>query len=52
MDIVDASTERLVPPSMDAVVAFGTAAAVVATVGMALIVVIAVVAGVMRRWHR
>ena len=52
MDVVSGSTDRIVPSSMDGILAFGIGAAVVAAIGIGLIVVIAVVAGVMRRWHR
>jgi hypothetical protein len=44
--------QRIAPSSMDVIVLFGLAAAAVTAVGAMTILVIAIVAGVMRRWHR
>jgi hypothetical protein len=44
--------QTIVPSSMDGVVLLGLAAAAVTAAGTVTIVVIAIVAGVMRRWHR
>ncbi|HEX2767049.1 MAG TPA: hypothetical protein VHR55_10505 [Candidatus Limnocylindria bacterium] len=52
LDAIERFTESIVPSSMDGIVLLGIAAAAVAVTGTVTIVVIAIVAGVMRRWHR
>lgn len=49
---MEMAIDRIVPGSMDGIVAFGLAAAVVTLAGTMLIGGIALVAGVLRRWHR
>jgi hypothetical protein len=44
--------DRIVPSSMDGIVAFGLAAAAIAVVGVTVLTAIAVAAGVVRRWRR
>ena len=44
--------DRIVPPSMDGILTFGIGAALVTAAGIALIGVMVVVSGVMRRWRR
>ena len=49
---LDFFDQRLAPSSMDGIVLLGLLAAAVTAVGAVTIVVIAISAGVMRRWHR
>ena len=49
---LDFFDQTIVPSSMDGVVLLGLAAGAVAVAGTVTIVVIAIVAGVVRRWHR
>jgi hypothetical protein len=43
---------RIVPPSMDGILTFGLFAAMVAAAGIALIGLVVMASGVMRRWRR
>jgi hypothetical protein len=49
LDFLD---QRLAPSSMDGIVLFGLLAAAVTVIGALTILLIAIIAGVMRRWHR
>ena len=49
---LDFFDQRLAPSSMDGIVLLGLVAGAVTAVGAVAILVIAIVAGVMRRWHR
>jgi hypothetical protein len=49
---LDFFDQRIVPSSMDGIVLFGIVAAAVAAIGTVTIIVIAIAAGVVRRWHR
>lgn len=51
MAVLDFFDQHLVPSSMDGIVLLGLAAAAVTAAG-AVIILVAVVAGVLRRWHR
>ena len=44
--------DRIVPPSMDGILAFGLVAAAVTAAGIALIALVVMVSGAMRRWRR
>jgi hypothetical protein len=56
MDILEVfelgAGDRIVPSSMDGIVAFGLLAAAIAAIGVTVLTAIAVVAGVVRRWRR
>jgi hypothetical protein len=56
MDLIDLFSPgaggRIAPSSMDAVIALGLVAAAIAAIGVTMLAAIAVVAGVVRRWHR
>jgi len=44
--------DRIVPPSMDGILTFGFVAAMITAAGIALIGLVVIVSGVMRRWRR
>lgn len=49
---LDPSSWDIVPSSMDGIVLLGMAAAAVAAAGTLAILLVAIAAGITRRWHR